>query len=139
MDVKYAWIGVDGKDVIFLNNFRWSNEWIPWEIFLVLLEGEVIYLSLPKNHFSKDLTISSDVAIFVTSKAMIRHPYDPIESRMKDTWQKVFEPSNQIPPFQHKDLTAGLKFFCDFVLLEEMWAFHIFARFYFILIHLTYP
>ena len=85
MDVKYAWIGVDGKDVIFLNNFRWSNEWIPWEIFLVLLEGEVIYLSLPKNHFSKDLTISSDVAIFVTSKAMIRHPYDPIESRMKDT------------------------------------------------------
>ena len=48
MDMKYAWIGVDGKDVIFLNDFRWSSELIPWEIFLVLLEGEVIYFTLPK-------------------------------------------------------------------------------------------
>ena len=82
---RYACIGLDGKEVIFLNDFRWSSELIPWKTFLVLLEGEVLHFSLPKNHFSKDLAIYSDVLIFATSKPKIKHPYDPIASKMMDT------------------------------------------------------
>ena len=31
---KYAWIGVEKSEVIFLNDFRWSNELISWSAFL---------------------------------------------------------------------------------------------------------
>ena len=85
MNMKYVWIEVDGKEVIFLNDFRWSSELITWERFLVLLVGEVVHFPLSKNNFSKDLTISSDVSIFANSKSKIKHAYDPIESKMMDT------------------------------------------------------
>ena len=77
-------------------------------------------VSIAKNHFSKDLTISSDVPIFGTSKSRIKHPYDPIESEMMDTRWKVFEFYYQIPPSQQKDLISCPKCFSDLVLLEEM-------------------
>ena len=35
---KYAWIGLDEEQVIFLNDFCWASGLIPWETFLVLLE-----------------------------------------------------------------------------------------------------
>ena len=38
-NTKYVWTGLDGKDVIFLNDFRWSSELIPWKTFLVFLGG----------------------------------------------------------------------------------------------------
>ena len=145
----HGWIGLYGYEVC-MDRGGWKRryilEWFPVVKWIdpmgdisCSLRRRSNLLYLAKNHFSKDLTISSDVAIFVTSKAMIRHPYDPIESRMKDTWWKVFESSYQIPPFQHKDLTPGLKFFCDFVLLEKMWAFHVFCSvlFYFDLPYLS--
>ena len=40
---KYSWIVVDGKEVLFLNNFWCSCKLIPWEAFLVLLEREVVH------------------------------------------------------------------------------------------------
>ena len=52
---KYAWIGLDGKEIIFWNDFWWSSELISWETFFVLLEGEVVHFSLSENHFSKNL------------------------------------------------------------------------------------
>ena len=54
-NTKYAWIGLDGKEIIFWNDFWCSNELISWETFFVLLEGEVVHFSLSKNHFSKNL------------------------------------------------------------------------------------
>ena len=98
-------------------------------------------LSIAVNHFSKDLTISSDALIFATLKLRIKHLYDPIESKMIDTRWKVFEFSFQIPLSKQKDLTLCPRCFSDLVLLEEMWAFHIFtsfAWFYFGLIYLIY-
>ena len=82
---KYAWIVLDGKDVIFLNNFWCSCKLIPWEAFLVLLEREVVLFPLPKKHFGKDPTISSDVLIFVNLTPKIKHPYDSIESKLMNT------------------------------------------------------
>ena len=73
-------------------------------------------LSIAKNIISaKDLTISSDVPIFATSKSRIKHPYDPIESEIMYTRWKIFEFSYQILPFQQKDLTPCPKCFCDLI------------------------
>lgn len=52
---KYVWMDFDGKELIFLNDFWWWSELILWVTFLVLLVGEVIHCSLPKNLFSKHL------------------------------------------------------------------------------------
>ena len=54
---KYAWIGLDGKKVIFLNDIWWSSELIPWETFLVLL-GEVVHFPLPKTSFQQRTWLS---------------------------------------------------------------------------------
>ena len=43
---KYAWIVLDGKEVIFLNNFWCSCKLIPWEAFLVLLEREGVHFPI---------------------------------------------------------------------------------------------
>ena len=66
---KYAWIGLDGKEVKFLNDFRYSSELTPWETFLVFLEAEAVQFLLPK------IIISSDVPIFVTSKSKMKHSF----------------------------------------------------------------
>jgi len=49
----FAWVGVDNAEVIFLNDFRWSHQVIPWHDFLLLLEGETVHLPAPKNPFSQ--------------------------------------------------------------------------------------
>ena len=36
---KFAWLGAESKEVIFLNDFRYSSELISWHVFLGLLEG----------------------------------------------------------------------------------------------------
>ena len=33
----FAWVGVDKAEVMFLNDFRWSREMIPWHDLLLLL------------------------------------------------------------------------------------------------------
>ena len=63
---KYAWIGLDEEQVIFLNDFCWASGLIPWETFHVLLEWGVVHIPLPKNRFSKDLTLFSDIIVFAT-------------------------------------------------------------------------
>ena len=65
---KYAWIGVDKAQVVFLNDFRWSQEMIAWKELLLLLEGQPVHLPSPKNHFSSDICISNDIPVFSTSK-----------------------------------------------------------------------
>ena len=68
---KYAWVGTDKAEVILLQDFRFCREVITWKDLLLLLEGETVKLPAPKNHFTTDVVISSDVPIFATSKAPI--------------------------------------------------------------------
>ena len=44
---KYAWLGA--KKVIFLYDFRWSQEMIAWKELLILLEGQAAHLHHPKT------------------------------------------------------------------------------------------
>ena len=50
---KYAWIGAESSECIFLNDFRWSSELIAWKEFLLLLEGQQVHLPLNKNKLRK--------------------------------------------------------------------------------------
>ena len=64
---KYAWVGADESEVIYLNGFRWTSTLIWWKVFLLLLEGYIVHLPAPKNQYSSDVCIDTDVPIFATS------------------------------------------------------------------------
>ena len=69
----FAWVGVQLCEAIFLNDFRWSQQIIPWHDFLLLLEGETVHLPAPKTHFSEDITLTSHLPIFATSGNEIKY------------------------------------------------------------------
>ena len=50
---SYAWLGVENKEVIFLNDFRWSPVILPWADMLLLLEGHVVHFAAPKNQLQQ--------------------------------------------------------------------------------------
>ena len=41
---RFAWVGVDEAECIFLNDFRWNHDMIPWHDLLLLLEGQEVHL-----------------------------------------------------------------------------------------------
>ena len=45
----FTWVGADHSEVVFLNDFRWSAQIIPWHDFLMLLEGQTVHLLTPKT------------------------------------------------------------------------------------------
>ena len=72
---KYAWIGLDGCEVAYLNDFRWPPEMITWSDFLLLLEGHTVHLPRPKNMYETDMCIdrSNTIPFFATSKSEIEY------------------------------------------------------------------
>eukprot|EP00795_Rhopilema_esculentum_P007993 gene7993-biopygen1700 len=66
---SYAWLGVENKEVIFLNDFRWSPVILPWADMLLLLEGHVVHFAAPKTNYSKDIEFTRDTPVFATAKA----------------------------------------------------------------------
>ena len=64
----FAWVGVQDAECIFLNDFRWSPNVIPWHDFLLMLEGHIVHLPAPKTHFAEDITFEKDTPIFATGK-----------------------------------------------------------------------
>ena len=70
---RFAWIGADAADVIFLNYYQWMQSQITWDDFLRLLEeGQVVHLPAPMNHFSQEIKIYADVPIFAISSSEIK-------------------------------------------------------------------
>ena len=68
---SYAWLGVEDKEVIFLNDFRWSPVILPWSDMLLLLEGHVVHFAAPKTTYCKDIEFTRDTPVFATAKAPI--------------------------------------------------------------------
>ena len=96
----FTWIGVEKKEVIFLNDIRWNDKLIPWNNFLQLLEGASVHLSAPKNHSPEDIKLTKDTPIFATSIAKIRKYnaagcVDEMETEMMDSRWKVFKFTHQ--------------------------------------------
>ena len=122
---KYAWVGADKAEIIFLNDFRWSKELIEWKSFLLLLEGDLVKLPAPKNHFSTDVTIERDTPVFATSKSVIKfkgnyNSQDQAEDEMMASRWKVFTFSHSIPEDQQKDVAPCANCFAKLVLLGEI-------------------
>ena len=67
----FAWVGVEDKEIIFLNDFSWERSMITWTDMLLLLEGDLVHFSAPKTHYCQDITLEADTPIFCTSKAPI--------------------------------------------------------------------
>lgn len=122
---KYAWVGADGAECIFLNDFRWSRELIAWDKLLLLLEGHVVKLPAPKNHFSTDVCIDSDVPVFATSIAPVTYQgrsnatNDGEDEMMAQRW-RVFELDQQIPQEQQIDIPPCATCFSKLVLLGKL-------------------
>ena len=57
---KYAWLRAEKAEIIFLNDFRWSQEMIASKELLILLEGQAVHLPSLKNHYSNDICIDKD-------------------------------------------------------------------------------
>lgn len=107
---QYAWLGVETSELIFLNEFRWEPQTIAWKELLLLLEGQLVHLPTPKNHYAKDITIDSDIPIVATSKSEIKFKdslgaTDPVEDEMMAVrWKKftfhhrIAEADKKTPP-----------------------------------------
>ena len=70
---KYAWIALEDKELIYLNDLRYTAELIAWSDFLRLLEGATVNLNRPRNMYATDLQINkkNDIPIFATGKDRI--------------------------------------------------------------------
>ena len=92
---KYAWVGADIAEVIFLNDFRWSSDLIKWNEFLLLIEGHTVHVPAPKTHYVSDICIDKHTPVFGTSKDVIefivrRNTADEIEKDMMVIRWNVF-------------------------------------------------
>ena len=81
---RYNWIGVDEKEVIYLNDFRWDKEVIPWDDFLRLLAGERVWFERPKNQFATNIYIDEDNTIPVFGTGMTNYQ-----------WMGAYQATNQ--------------------------------------------
>ena len=48
----FAWVGAQNAEIMFLNDFCWSEKVIPWHNLLLLLKGQTAHLPPPKSHFA---------------------------------------------------------------------------------------
>ena len=122
---KYAWLGAEKAQLIFLNDFRWSSEMIAWKELLLLLEGQTVHLPSPKNHYASDIAIENDTPIVATSKERITfqgrfNSTDLGENEMMDARWKVFQFYHQIPQVKQCDVPACLKCFATLTLTGEL-------------------
>lgn len=115
----FAWVGVDDKEIIFLNDFRWSPVIIAWETFLILLEGDVTHLPAPKNACSKDIELTRDTPIFATADMPIMlakgGAIDAINTRMMDVRWKQFNLWRVIQQCEQKELLPCPRCFADII------------------------
>ena len=121
---KYAWVGAEDSEVIYLNDFRWTSTLISWKDFLLLLEGHIVHLPAPKNQYSSNVCIDTDVPIFANSSNPIIYQgrngqIDERETEMMSVRWRVFEFSRKILQEEQKELSPCPRCFGELVFLDE--------------------
>lgn len=119
---KYAWLGSENAELIFLNDFRWTPETIAWEELLLLLEGQEVHLPSPKNHYASDICINRDTPTAATGKSEITYTgkyntTDSVENEMMSVRWKVFRFSHQISEADQREVPSCPACFCKLALL----------------------
>ena len=117
----FAWVGVEQAEIIFLNDFRWSERVMAWQDMLRLLEGDKIHVPTPKTHFAEDVILDKDTPIFCTAPCRIRKfsrngDVNEVESEMMEIRWKTFTFFHQLRPSEAKDVPPCCKCFADLVL-----------------------
>lgn len=119
----FAWVGAEQAECIFLNDFRWSQQIIPWHDLLLMLEGQTVHLPAPKSYFAKDLVFERDTPIFCTGKrtlVYIKHGViDERECEMMAVRWRVFHFNNQISEEDKREIPVCKKCFARFILCEQ--------------------
>ena len=119
---KLAWVGSEEAEIILINDLRWSPELIQWNDFLRLLEGQMVHLFAPKNHYAKNVWISNDTPIIATGSSTIKHVgkyniFDNRETEMMKVRWRVFEFTRCIIESDVKEIPACPRCFSELVLM----------------------
>ena len=119
---RFAWVGCDQAECIFLNDFRWSQDMIPWHDLLLLLEGQEVHLPAPKTHFAEDILFDKDTPIFATSKQELIYVKNGIvdtrETEMMKVRWKVFTFFHQMPQERQRELVPCPRCFARLVIMK---------------------
>ena len=106
----YAFVGIQNKEVAFLNDFRHNEQMLPWQDFLNMLEGIEVHIPTPKTHYAEDIELTSDIPFFATSIGPITFTGRSINAAGEDAmmacrWVEfkftyIIPPANQVkfPP-----------------------------------------
>lgn len=117
--ISFAWVGAATCEVIFLNDFRWSERIIPWHDLLLLLEGQTVHLPAPKSHFSQDIEFVKDAPIFCTGKDEIVHVrggvLDARETEMMRVRWNIFSFNAQIPCTEQVEISPCPRCFAELI------------------------
>ena len=120
---KYAFVGVENKEIIFLNDLRWNSEMIPWQEFLNLLEGQTVHLAAPKTHYAKDICMVDDLPIFATSISMVKFTGKSDnaqgENAMMEARWRAFELRVEIPRESQKDVEGCARCFAELCFIGD--------------------
>ena len=118
---KFAFVGAQDKELIFLNDLRWNPDMIPWQDFLNLLEGQKVHLAAPKTHYAEDIFICSDIPIFATSISSIkflgRSSNVEGENAMMDARWRIVELFHQIPVEEQKSQASCPRCFAELIMM----------------------
>lgn len=99
-DSTFNFVGAHEKEVLLFNDIRYGGngdgdrKFMPWRMFLNLLEGAPINVPMPKNHFSADVQWVKRQPIFATSDRKIvrvmNHKLDLGETnQMDERWEYI--------------------------------------------------
>ena len=107
------------SEVVFLNDFRWSEKILPWHDFLNLLEGESIHVSSPKTHYTEDLLWTKTQPIFCTGISEIvkicEGGLDENETEMMRNRWTVFRLRSVIDGAKIKEIDSCAKCFFELI------------------------
>ena len=112
---KYARIGADNAEAMFLNDFRWSPELIASKDLLLLLS---VKLPSPKNQYATDVCINNDVPVFTyTGKYNIS---DEVENEKLVVKWKLFKFHHKIAQKDQKSVPSCARCFSELVFLGRI-------------------
>ena len=101
---SYAFVGIQKKEVAFLNDLRYNQVMLPWQDFLNLLEGMEQHIPTPKSHYAEDIELLTDIPFFATSIGPVQFTgksSDPAgEDAMMATRWREFKFTHSIPKAQ---------------------------------------
>jgi len=120
----FAWVGAETAECIFLNDFRWSQQLISWHDLLLLLEGQIVHLSAPKTHYSKDIEFDGDTPIFCTTKHPLIYVKNGLveerESEMMSCRWKLFHFNRQFSAEEQIEMPSCPKCFAKLIISNAM-------------------